>query len=312
MTHRLAGMGQKKKYGGLTVLNPKGDRHFNGVVRCHEDALNIPLKVKKPTTWFVNSMSDLFHKDVPFEFIDKVFAVMALCPQHTFQQLTKRPERAAEYHASNPLDRVVCLSRRISRTSDRHDEASNVGDLLSSDLETYLTWPLPNVWLGTSCEDQETANERIPHLLKCPAAVRFLSCEPLLGAIDLTHIISGPDDGSGWIYRHWNALTNENWCDCTDLIDNAGTNSVNWIIAGGESGRKARPCNVEWIRSIIQQCKAAGVACFVKQLGAKPLIADIGRIQTFLVPTDPKGGDPAEWTADLRVREMPVNAGVRV
>lgn len=88
MTHRLEKMGNKK-YAGLTVLNPKGDRHFNGVVRCHEDALTIPLKHKKPTTYFVNSMSDLFHKDAPFEFIDKVFAVMALCPQHTFQVLTK-------------------------------------------------------------------------------------------------------------------------------------------------------------------------------------------------------------------------------
>jgi hypothetical protein len=106
-----------EKYGGLTVLNPKGQRHFNGVVRCHQDVLEAPLHWRKPRRVFVNSMSDLFHKDVPFEFIDKVFAVMALCPQHTFQVLTKRPERMAEYASRTPTRPSAANARRRQRST---------------------------------------------------------------------------------------------------------------------------------------------------------------------------------------------------
>jgi protein gp37 len=302
MTHRLSGMGQEKKYGGLTVLNPKGDRHFNGVVRCHDDALDIPLKVKKPTTWFVNSMSDLFHKEVPFEFIDKVFAVMALCPQHTFQILTKRPEQMAEYVGIE--DRAELIAKT----------AWNICD-------GYGPWPLPNVWLGTSVENQKAADERIPHLLKCPAAVRFLSVEPMLGPVDLSvgHV-----------------LKREEACELCEGP------TIDWVIVGGESGHHARPCHIEWIRSIVEQCKTAGCPAFVKQLGkwiAGPHDFDgwKGSIDRWLLDNgaswsrpilrsqlypqyydqrpknatawglgDPKGGDMTEWPAELRIREMPL------
>lgn len=317
MTHRLEGMerarrprngteeGRKvkpgEKYVGLTVLNPRGDRHFNGVVRCHEDSLLIPMRWKKPRLIFVNSMGDLFHKDVPFEFIDRVFAVMALCPHHTFQVLTKRPERMAEYFDENdglstPF-RVWHQKQLLQGSPEDHNNAYD---------GSSHPWPLPNVWLGTSVEDQTRADERIPHLMKCPAAVRFLSCEPLLGPLDLSAYFGGAYVGLPGDVVH------ENY--------NFG---IDWVIVGGESGPGARPCNVAWIRSIVQQCKAAGVPCFVKQLGSHvldrfdrsdpeewptetlhdPKCDDAGNWR--MRPKSKKGGDMAEWPEDLRVREMP-------
>lgn len=174
-----------------------------------------------------------------------------------------------------------------------------------------LAMPLPNVWLGTSIEDQKTADERIPELLKCPAAVRFLSCEPLLGRVDLDcHPSTGCPTG---------------WLD--------GSPGIDWVIAGGESGPGARPCNAQWIRSLVGQCKAASVPVFVKQLGANVTSAnDVGfegdTPTSWPMDTDTtdleqgwqgqlvrvrlknaKGNDPAEWPNDLRVREMPTHCG---
>lgn len=313
MTHRLEGMERSRrprngtedgcsakpseKYTGLTVMNGRGDRHFNGVVRCHEDALSIPMGWKKPKRIFVNSMADLFHKDVPFEFIDRVFAMMAMCPHHTFQVLTKRPERMAEY-----LDRPwvdMADGRRglrdsINRAAFELTVGRHVFPTSSLGMNDHPGWPLRNVWLGTSVERQQEADERIPHLMKCPAAVRFLSCEPLLGPVDL------------------NLKTIDDW-------DGPGLNTrVDWVIVGGESGPGARPCNIAWIRSIVEQRKAAGVPCFVKQLGARPTSFrdeecpmkwnwDDGgeNIERWYKPINKKGGDMAEWPEDLRVREMP-------
>jgi protein gp37 len=143
---------------------------------------------------------------------------------------------------------------------------------------TEATWnPLAGC---TSTENQQTADERIPHLLKCPAAVRFLSVEPMLGAVDLSTIRHGSDH------------------DLPVYVD--------WIIVGGESGAKSRPCDINWIRSIVQQCKAAGVKCFCKQLGANPYdICPTTNQLARLHCDDPKGGAMNEWPADLRVRELP-------
>ena len=140
-------------------------------------------------------------------------------------------------------------------------------------MATYLVWPLPNIWLGVSAEDQSTADERIPVLLDTPATIRFVSAEPLLGPIDLERYPS-----------------------------------LDWVIAGGESGHGARPCNTAWIQSIIEQCRAAGTAVFVKQLGSAPAYpreANGGRVGHYVGLHDRKGGDPAEWPDDLRVREWP-------
>ncbi len=332
MTHRLGAMaekeieagrdpGKKGAYVGLTVLNGRGERHFNGVVRCVEGALDIPLKRKKPTTWFVNSMGDLFHRDVPFEFIDRVFAVMALTPQHTYQILTKRPERMAEYFNAIVEDDDGTMSRREALIGDAQAAMGHE--------RTYIG-PLPNVWLGTSCEDQAAADERIPHLLRCPASVRFLSCEPLLGGIDLR-----PAFLANKIMCPRCMPPGDPRCPYCDGIYAVGQ-GIDWVIAGGESGSGARPCDVAWIRSIVAQCKGAGVPVFVKQLGTRPGITvnevngnrfmentytrdcgfwpgcGYGKANGWIVAMkDKKGGEMSEWPGDLRVRETPTASKTR-
>lgn len=290
MTHRLEAMGQPK-YAGLTVLNGRGERHFNGVVRCDEAALGKTLRHKKPKVYFVNSMSDLFHRDVSVDFIALVFMEMHFGRRHTYQILTKRPDRMADVMPAVRERMLELLTQAMGGNSG------------------IVEWPLPNVWLGTSVENQAAADERIPHLLKCPAAVRFLSCEPILGPVDLVSWL--PYEAN----RGWNGVMRP---------------KLNWVIVGGESGKGARPCNIDWIRSIVSQCKAAGVPCFVKQLGRSFLlrndrISDWPRDGDGLIDVDwypdqevyqgdlaqfrlndPKGGDPSEWPEDLRVREFPV------
>ncbi len=257
-----------KDYGprdGIRIAEVTNGRPvFTGDVRCLPDRLTVPLKRRTPTVYFVNSQSDLFHEKVPDHFIHDVLHVVRQCPQHTFQVLTKRPERAAVFEW---------------RCSKHKDDFST----------------LPNLWLGTSVEDQKAADERIPHLLRCPAAVRFLSCEPLLGPVDLSAFCGGPYVGLPGDVVHPNY--------------NFG---INWVIVGGESGPKARPCKLAWIDGIVRQCRDAGVPVFVKQLGAKPIAtlciesgsASVYEDQPYQI-NDPKGGDPEEWLLELRVREMP-------
>ncbi|HWR66089.1 MAG TPA: phage Gp37/Gp68 family protein [Bellilinea sp.] len=211
-----------------------GERKFTDV-RMHPERLEDPLHWKKPRRVFVNSMSDLFHPDVPFDFIDRVFAVMALCPQHTFLVLTKRPER------------MVAWFRDISSTTRSTWVWSEMGRLLNANKVRYPEWPLPNVWMGVSVEDQKAADERIPLLLQTPAAVRFISAEPLLGPVDLRRgIYSTSPDG-----------------------ESRGTSveGLNWVICGGESGSNARPMHPDWVRGLRDQCQAAGVPFFFKQWG---------------------------------------------
>jgi protein gp37 len=226
MHKRLKGMGQ-----------PKYQTDFNKGVQTWEDELLKPLKWKKPRKVFVNSMSDLFHEDVPFFFIDKVFAIMALTPQHTYQVLTKRADRMSEY-----FSQLLKQSNRV--------KSFNIFTGLTDEVE----FPLPNVWLGTSVENQEQADKRIPHLLSVPAAVRFLSCEPLLGRVDLKNI----KGNAGSYYQ------------VLEPVLNAGDSSrpsIDWVIAGGESGHDARPMHPDWVRSLRDQCQAAGVPFFFKQWG---------------------------------------------
>lgn len=423
-----------------------------------ERILTEPLRWKRPRRVFVCSMTDLFGEWVPDEWLDRIFAVMALASQHTFQLLTKRPERMRQYvgsararvaallynatceqRADDPFGRAIgatyrrggpgvassgawrppgsgrlrsqavratqsgvstaaglptrsgdalgdevrdgsastrvdSSSRSDSAGADRqspergegrqpageprtgdgigeplsragnvereapspdwlsapenphhrggrdrdpaatgsgrdgegnsgsvlHEAEGGLGNLQPGDLEAHLTWPLPNVWLGASAEDQDRADERIPELLGTPAAVRFLSCEPLLGPVDLATHKALDQDGSfaGWRIAY----------------------GLHWVIVGGESGQDARPFDLAWARSVVQQCQAAGTAVFVKQLGAKPLCVDRelwerdGRSWETIEPTgarvpmkmrDPKGGEMWEWPEDLRVREYP-------
>lgn len=294
-------------------------RRFTDVM-THADRLSLPLTWRKPCNVFVNSMSDLFHEAVPFEFIDSVFAVMALTPHVTYQILTKRPERMREYLAPGERAKVIAVavrdqSRGMKRPMDIHEATSVIFGLrLSNDIPPTSRWPLPNVWLGVSVENQQTADVRIPTLLQTPSAIRFASYEPALGPIDfklpsgIQMLVNGKPAGKP--ARGSDALN--------ALCDLAGTprpephGELDWIIVGGESGHGARPFDIEWARSTVQQCRAAGVACFVKQIGANPLDsrAPITGLASALAATgafikDRKGGDPEEWPADLRVREFP-------
>lgn len=255
MTRRLEGIGQSK-YAGLT-----NGKHFNGTVRCHDDLLDVPLRWRKPRMVFVCSMSDLFHESVPFKFIDAVFAVMALSPRHTFQVLTKRPERMAEY-----MTRREVLPGSFSRKAGAKyktpcDRGYYIAREIAPEHPTELVWPLPNVWLGTSAEDQQRFDERVEHLQHCPAAVRFVSLEPLLGPIDLKRM-----DCSAWeTTTIVDVLRNQIVEDSELDTPCEGDGNIDWVIVGGESGPGYRRMNHEWLRRIVDDCAAAHVPVFVKQ-----------------------------------------------
>lgn len=261
------------------------------------DKLDEPLRWKKPRRVFPCSMSDLFYEGFDDEQIAEVFASMALAHWHTFQALTKRAARAASLLGSMDFQRLAFaaaarLERRVFGTMKGRPP---------------WAWPLPNVWLGTSVEDQERAEERLPHLLATPAAVRFVSFEPALGPVDF-----GP-----WLPR-WRRTADR--ADVTDVR----VPGIDWLIIGGESGAGARPFDLAWARAAVERCRSAPkVPVFVKQIGALPTTVrrdpraegwtgaaiahgneETGALYE-LKPRDRKGGDPAEWPEDLRVREMP-------
>ncbi|MCA0421889.1 MAG: phage Gp37/Gp68 family protein [Proteobacteria bacterium] len=256
MAARFSGPGQWGEGLAQIVGQPgKTDHRWTGKLRFNESALDKPLRWRKPRRIFVNSTSDLFHEAVPDEWIDRVFAVMALAPQHTFQVLTKRPERARDYmsHLQSPIywaDLAV---------ASRKGGVALVGDM--GFLRNHPVGPLRNVWLGTSISDQASTDLRIPHLLACPAAVRFISAEPLLGPVDLTRWIGTQPYIPG-------ASTHEDQ-DGHERQDIGGAilDGLDLVIVGGESGPGARPMHPDWARSLRDQCQAAGVAFHFKQWG---------------------------------------------
>jgi protein gp37 len=337
--NRLAGNPNPKislPYAGLAEMRGAADRRrpvFTGALSFMHDRLEQPLRWRKPRRVFVNSMSDLFHPDVPDEFIDRMFAVMALTPRHTYQVLTKRPDRMADYMNDAEVrgrwgDAAAALSRDyaeivhpvLRRAYGLDDDPR----LRIGDFET-LAWeeaaagdfPVFNVWLGTSVEDQAAADQRVPHLLRTPAAVRFLSCEPLLGPVDLRRVGRegrGDDFDTllGWRTSYgYKARTPD---ECSNRVSSVQHGRVDWVIVGGESGPGARRCDVAWVRSIVRQCQDAGTAVFVKQLGARPVDSVIRWVDpdghALGTIHDRKGGDMAEWPADLRVREWPTTPQV--
>jgi protein gp37 len=270
MAGRLAAMGQTK-YQGLTVLQGK-HRRWTGKIAFDRHALYEPIRRTKPTTYFVNSMSDLFHEEVTEDQLNEIFTVMAVCHQHTFQVLTKRPDFAEEYlSASMRLEEIYC-----NWTS------------FSGGPAEVECWPLPNVHIGVSIENANVKH-RIDALRGIPAALRFLSIEPLIadvGELNLYHI--------------------------------------DWVIVGGESGHGSRPCNVQWIRNVVRQCREQNVPVFVKQMGAVPIAAACRQLHhewgegKFSYYPDAKssdfwriklkhrkGANISEWPEDLRVRQMP-------
>ena len=246
-----------------------------------EKALTQPLHWRRPRKVFVCSMTDLFGEWVPDEMIDRVFAVMALSKSHTFQLLTKRPERMREY-VSTARERIAAVIRDGKMTTNRlyaFDMAGSVEGLPGTVHGPW--WPLPNVWLGVSVEDQERADERIPELLATPAAVRFVSAEPLLGPVSLPPYIPFVK-GQG--YRAARGV----------LAADRPAAKLDWVIAGGESGPGARPMDLEWARAVVRQCQAAGTAVFYKQGGASNRCAH-----------HRKGGHFECFPDDLKVREFP-------
>ncbi len=241
-THMRAGQSNPKmrgRYGGLTTAAGK----FNGQVRLMWDTLGKPLTVRKPQVWSV--WNDLFNEGVPCRFIDRVLAVAALCPQHTFMILTKRPARMCRYyrhfisyyHIATLMDQPDWIGLPKGRGFPRYPEA----------------WPLPNVMLGVSVEDQQTADERIPILLQTPAAKRFVSYEPALGPVDLRRYFE-----HGGVPPHAMAM-------CGYIT--TGGQWLDLVIMGGESGPGARPMHPDWARNTRDQCAAAGVPFLFKQWG---------------------------------------------
>lgn len=258
MAGRLEAIGGAPHYNG-TTQKTRGGAVWTGKMALSEKALIEPLKRKKPTTYFVNSMGDLFHEGASDEWIDQVFAVMALCPQHTFQVLTKRSKRMREYMSNrNPnghhpgMDYAALMA------------ATGAWDTPALDLRT---WPLPNVWLGVSAENQEYANNRIPDLLATPAAKRFVSAEPLLGSISLNFLRVGPRGSGRVVGDTYDALSGEA-VDSTDrgYVRRPDGNKLDWVIVGGESGPGARPMHPDWARRIRDKCGEAGTAFFMKQM----------------------------------------------
>jgi len=299
------------KYHGLVVNNGHGPR-WTGVSAFDPVKLAEPLSWKAPQCVFVDSMSDLFYEGFSFEQIAAVFGVMWACPQHTFQILTKRPGRALAFfawlgHATgmNLADNqpVTMATDPLTSCQIQAGKHVNLGPYKLG--ERPSAWTLPNVWIGVSVEDQQRADERVPLLQQIPAVVHFLSMEPLLSNVELD---------ADWLLPRCKACGRHSprgkCCeyepDCTGGTVHSNQQQpalVDWVIVGGESGPRARVCDAAWINDIVLQCKAAGVACFVKQLGSN------AHSYGLPLPLEhPKGGDMSEWHPSLQVRQMPEDA----
>lgn len=287
MAARFSQPGQWGEGLARIVDTPQGkDHRWTGVTRFDDGELLKPLRWKKPRRIFVCSTSDLFHESVPDEWIDQVFAVMALCPQHIFQVLTKRADRMRNYMIAFE-DRPEAFGKALAGVTC----GASLPRQRGIDTIDAMVWPLPNVWLGVSVEDQQRANERIPDLLATPASVRWLSCEPLLDFISLEEAWHGESalnsecwGQCGWCKAGHPPLWNcqrESWKQYEPgAVQRSG---VDWVVVGGESGPNARPMELEAARSIRDQCADADVPFFFKQWGAHvpcgQMLAD-GRIWT--------------------------------
>ena len=267
--HMRAGGGapfSPSHYAGLTQDGKAGPVWTGKVAMVDDHALTKPLRWKRGREIFVNSMGDLFHESVPDAWIDRVFAVMALAPQHTFVVLTKRAKRMREF-CSDPRT-PERIAREILEEHPVDRPGQSVLDVLAGrarkiDVE-LCNWPLPHVYLGVSAERQQEADERIPDLLATPAAGRFVSAEPLLGPIDFSRIPAPvpPEDRPRPIHALFYHEVVDSVGGCA-----ASVPGLDGVIGGGESGPGARPMHPDWPRSIREQCAAAGVPFFFKQWG---------------------------------------------
>jgi protein gp37 len=279
MAKRLKAMGQAKyQNDGNPVTSGPG---FG--IAVHPQAVMEPLRWKKPRRVFVNSMSDLFHSGIQDADLHLIFGVMAATPQHTYQILTKRHGRMRSL-LNDPQFAHMAFHR--ANMYGRPDTAARV-------------WPLPNVHLGISVENQKWADIRIKALAQTPAAIRFLSCEPLLGPVrlPLTEAVDGCNCGGYGppYYMH------EPSCG----YEPGAAYSIDWVIIGGESGPGARPFDPQWAADLIDDARQAGAAPFVKQLGSVWARDCTVAGKTVAAHGDTKGGNPDYWPSHLRVREYP-------
>jgi len=276
-----------------------------------EKILQEPLRLKKPATIFVGDMFDLFHEAITDEQIEAVVAVAALCQQHTFQFLSKRADRLLRWFQENNGPMETCeqgVQRRSEfigkivwdgRGSQPHLYFRATAESVAN-RRAWPGWPLPNCWFGVSVESQKYADERIPLLLQTPAAVRFLSVEPMLEKITFDERL-GPGNRP-WLKKGCHYASDGFVMDVAHSCEEDCT-SIDWVICGGESGPKARPFNLAWAENLLQQCKEAGVPFFMKQMGSNPyLYNEDAKMRSI---RDRKGGDMNEWPECLRVREFP-------
>lgn len=303
-------------YSGLTKDSTRGPR-WTGLVKFHREHLAQPLQWKEPRRIFVNSLSDTFFETVPFEMIAAAFGVMASAPQHTFQVLTKRPERMIEFFEWLKDEAKICdrsenhlcvvYAEKYLGIIDTTDEYRNENHRYADKTNRAWTrgeWPVPNVWLGVSVEDQKSADARIPLLLKVPAAVRFLSCEPMLEAIDLklpepmlSHCPEVEEVGEVEAC----AGCPSGGPDCPGVFESRS--GIHWVICGGESGENYRSMEQDWAISLKDQCVAAKVAFFFKQAsgrksGESPFLKENGAYYRW----EQYPGDLAkpQWIGDVK------------
>jgi len=286
MANRLSHNPSTPQYAGLT----RSATTWAGTTRLVESELTKPLKWKRGCRIFVGSMTDLFHDATRDEWIDRVFAVAALCPQHTFQILTKRPARMLEYftkpHRPGQFLTVLDGGEIIDTPSASVRAHSAMCDLLPTvpgdvlnravrliderdgDGDGFIRrWPLPNVWLGVTVENQEAANGRIPLLLKTPSAKRFISVEPMIGPIDLFHIkdpfYEDNPEYSGLLLSTGHRLTFNSLIRKPGLADHG--QALDWVIAGAETGPRKRPMEHAWALELRDQCTLMRTAFFFKK-----------------------------------------------
>lgn len=266
---RFTGPGQA--YEGLAQITKAGRPQWTGKVRLVLEHLADPLRWKRPRRVFVNSMSDVFHASVSNETIAALFGVMAAARRHTFQILTKRPARMVEWFAwvgdggddgrgqHGHKAQIACSRAAVALGLSPND----VGyDTVNGVSMRAPEWPLPNVWMGVTAEDQQRADERVPLLLRTPAAKRFVSVEPQLGPVRLDHVDAERGDDPDWCVI--DALTGEQ----TDMGRPCRPIGVHldWVITGAESGPGARAYDLQWARMLREQCQRARVAFFLKQI----------------------------------------------
>lgn len=294
--YRFSGRPGDPYYGLVT-----SKARWNGQIRTVWEHMTDPLRWTKPRMVFVNSMSDLFHPNVPEKVRRTIWAIMGAAQMHTFQVLTKRPGEALAFLQRLESETLGPVATMAAALRDGLGTAGLMTGKVQPRRPPAMVWPFPNVWLGASVEHQAAADERLPLLLQCPAALRFASYEPALGPIDFK---------LEWLVGAFDHCPDPDTDECMgcpgysvpggDYCGAVHGPSLGWIIVGGESGPGARPFDLDWARNTVAQGEAAGVPIFVKQMGSVPM--DHGGPVVFRAR---KGGDPWEWPGELRRRQWP-------